>query len=273
MEKNTNINFHQTFKPEIQYISAILEIANGDKFNSIKDISMFTGIPNGKSSGKVEPHIFYAKYMGLIDVEKEGKNYKLKRTYLGDAVYDEDPGLQEDLTLTLCHGMMLRKVDGAAMWSSIFMKIMPMYPIGIKKSLLLKELVRILGDKVNTKNIAPFYGSYDTTFSSLNIVKTEDDTVVLNHVSLNKEFVFLYAFILYKYWDELYKDQDEISSIQLEKIGLKNIFGWTEKTEYEVLELLSDYDLIRLNRQLMPYTLLRLTDENYLIDKMYSELC
>ena len=66
----TNLNFHQTFKPERQYISGLLseiECCNG---LDIQEISNQTGIPTGKSSGKVEPTISYAEYMGLIKKQK-----------------------------------------------------------------------------------------------------------------------------------------------------------------------------------------------------------
>lgn len=59
MSKQVNVNFHQTFKPECQYISSILDIADGITWRSVKDISAVTGIPQGTSSGKVEPHISY----------------------------------------------------------------------------------------------------------------------------------------------------------------------------------------------------------------------
>ena len=72
--KNININFHKTFKAEGQYISSILEIADGKTWFTTREISEMTGIPQGKSSGKVEPHINYAEYMGLIKSEKEKKD-------------------------------------------------------------------------------------------------------------------------------------------------------------------------------------------------------
>ena len=65
-----NINFAQTFKPEKQYISSILNIANKCEPMTAKQISLETGIPMGEKSGKVIPHIEYAKFMGLIDYEK-----------------------------------------------------------------------------------------------------------------------------------------------------------------------------------------------------------
>jgi hypothetical protein len=51
------------------------------------------------------------------------------------------------------------------------------------------------------------------------------------------------------------------------------VFGWDSQTEYDVLEHMVDKGFIRLNRQLMPYTILKLVDKKELIEGLYSELC
>ena len=45
------------------------------------------------------------------------------------------------------------------------------------------------------------------------------------------------------------------------------------QSEYEVLEHLADHEIIRMNRQLMPYTILQLVTAEELESKLYSELC
>ena len=164
MAQVVGLNFHQTFKPEKQYIAAILDIAGDPDFRTIKEISMMTGIPTGESSGKVEPHIIYADYMGLINYEKKDGKYCLTRSFLGETVYMEDPGLQEKLTKLLCHAMIVRRENGAKLWSAIFRNVMPRYKTGIKRDLLIKELNAILDGNITTKNIAPFFGSYESFF-------------------------------------------------------------------------------------------------------------
>lgn len=268
-----NLNFHQTFKPEKQYIGSILEIANMSNPMSIKDISSLTGIPNGKSSGKVEPHIFYAKFMGLIESEKKDGLVLLKRTFLGEIVSREDPGLQEELTVLLCHAMLLREVAGADVWSAVFKKILPTYRNGIKREILLLELEKLFGGKVNKKNFAPFVSSYEGMFSELNLLLMDKDTIKLNSIAFNKEYIYLYTYILLEYWNELFPDQDEISSVQFSELNFGKAFGWNEQSEYEVLECLADKGLIRLNKQLVPYTILQLADKEEVVERLYSELC
>lgn len=273
MASQSNLNFHQTFKPEKQYVGSILDVANNTVSMSVPDISSYTGIPNGKSSGKVEPHIWYAKYMGLIEAEKKEGAYTLGRTKLGKVVYMEDPGFQEDLTILLCHAMMLRNVAGADMWNAVFTKILPMYRGGMKKDLLIKELEKLFEGKANRKNFAPFLGAYEEMFSSINIITIDTDSIYINETLYNKEFLYLYAFILFELWDEMYAGQEEISSVQLATINFGKIFGWDAQKEYEVLEHLSDKGVVRLNRQLAPYTILRLTDKDTMMERLYSELC
>ncbi|MBP1566668.1 MAG: hypothetical protein J6A58_13060 [Oscillospiraceae bacterium] len=274
MGKQVNVNFHLTFKPEKQYISSILELAgNISKGITVKEISSSTGIPQGESSGKVEPHINYATYMGLIDFKKEDGKIYLSQTELGKTVFMEDPGLQEKLTLLMCHAMMLRKDNGADVWYSCFKEIFPKYSDSIGRDILIKELSNIYDNKVNIKNFAPFASSYEDMFSILDILRINSDKFKYVPMQYDKEFIYLYAYILISYWEELFFDQAEISSIQFEKLGFGKSFCWDANTEYEVLEKLSDKGMIRMNRQLMPYTILKLTDKDELLNKLYSELC
>lgn len=273
MSSQSNLNFHQTFKPERQYVGSILDIAGNIESMSVPEISSYTGIPNGKSSGKVEPHIQYSKYMGLVEAEKNEGVYTIARTELGNVVYMEDPGLQEDLTLLLCHAMMLRNSAGADMWNAVFTKVLPRYRGEIKKETLIKELENLFDGKANKKNFAPFLGSYEEMFSSLDILMINAETVCLKEKTYNKEYIYLYGYILFELWDELYMGQDEISSIQLTELNFGKIFGWDEQSEHEVLEYLADKGIIRLNRQLVPYTIFRLSDKDEVMKRLYSELC
>lgn len=273
MAKPGNLNFHQTFKPETQYISSVLSVSDGKTAFDIKDISNLTGIPNGKSSGKVEPHIIYSQYMGLIDYKKEDGKYILSPTSLGQVVLREDPGLQEELSILLCHAMMCRTEGGADIWSKCFLDIFPKYRGGIKKELLLKELEVFFPGKVNSKNLAPFFSSYDDMFSMINMISISGDVVTVNASTYNREYIYLYAFVLWSMWDEFFSDQNEITSTQLDELKYGEIFGWNTEQEYQVLEHMSDKGIVRLNRQLMPYTILKLFSTDDLLIKLYSELC
>lgn len=273
MGQVVSLNFHQTFRPEKTYIAAILELAGDSTVRNVKEISSLTGIPNGESSGKVEPHIIYACCMGLISYEKKNGGYSLSRTTLGETIYIEDPGLQENLTILMCHCMMQRENDGAPLWSTIIKKIMPLYRTGIKRDMLLKELVAPFDGKATTKNIAPFFGSYDSFFDSLGLLVDEGDSLKIECLQYNREFIYAYAIAFLTYWNEMYPSQDEITSVQMDELHFGEVFGWDMQSEYAVLEHLSDKGIIRMNRQLTPYTILKLVDVEELYCRLYSELC
>lgn len=272
MDNQVNLNFHSGFKPEKQYISSILSVADTTEPMSVQDISAYTGIPNGKSTGKVLPHINYAKYMGLIDVDRENGKINLKKTKLGNMVSIEDPGLQEELTILLCHAMLLSPNSDASVWKCIFNDILPSYSGKVDKDTLIKSVGNILGNKVNTRNMSPFWGAYDEMFSCLGILNISNEIVAINAVQYNREYIYVYAMVLFEFWDNMYVEQTEISESQFSAMKIKNIFGWNEQQEYEMLEHLNDKGIIRLNRQLVPYTILKLADKDAMIEKLYSEL-
>ena len=75
MIKSSALEFHETFQPELPYIAKILKLASENYSGTKFEISDCTGIPTGKQKGKVEPHIRYARCMGLIDYSIENGVY------------------------------------------------------------------------------------------------------------------------------------------------------------------------------------------------------
>lgn len=139
MISRTQLKFHETFQPEAGYISKILELASinyaGDKF----EISEKTGIPTGKQKGKVEPHIKYAAYMGLINYCSEKGVYSLTLTPIGNEIYSQDPFLHEQLSKWLCHYGMVRKEKGAPQWSFLTNVVHPGFIQGISPERLMEQ--------------------------------------------------------------------------------------------------------------------------------------
>ena len=97
-KQSVNLNFHATFCPDFEYIAKIIQIA--DQYDGLtkEEISEITGIPTGVSTGKVEPHIYYAKFMNLINFEKANAKYKIKLTSLGKEILNEDPYFLESIS-------------------------------------------------------------------------------------------------------------------------------------------------------------------------------
>lgn len=273
----TNLNFHLTFRPERQYISSLLGSIDSCDGVDIQELSAATGIPTGKSRGKVEPTIRYTEYMGLLKQKKAGGKYTFWHTPLGQCVADEDLGLLDKLTLLAMHTMLVRPYAGAELWAHVFYHIFPKYRNVLTKKQFEKEIEIQFGPNVK---LAPFYGTYQDIFSTLNI---DDESIGVNPCKLYGDYVYLYAFVLFTYWNEWLHNaeqseirmasQTEITSDHLAAIGFRCPFGWNEREEYIALELMADKHLIALNRQMIPFTIRRNVGEENLVELLYSELC
>lgn len=283
MEYNkTNLDFHQTFKPERACLSSLLTELKECSGKSAQEISKITGIPTGVSSGKVVPSIYYLFYMGMITYELTDKQYYLAYTHLGECVVEEDPGLMENLTLLLMHCMLTRKLSGAGLWGYIINELLPKYHYDIKKENFEKELEMYYEKNVAT---APFNGTYTGVFNQLRILQITNDGYLMTPHSYNPEFIYLYSLVLCEYWDEWingYSDNKkenynisdkEITSVQLSQIGYRLPFGWSEQEEYRSLEAMHDKGVIVLNRQMSPFTVRRITSKEEITALLYSELC
>ena len=276
------LNFHQTFKPEHNLLCGLLQSLTECSGKTAQEISKLTGIPTGESSGKVVPTIYYLEYMGLITEHIKNREFILDYTNLGKSVLSEDPGFMEELTLLLLHCMLVRKNNGAELWSYIVCKLMPKYHGRISKVNFDKELEINFGKSVN---LAPFNGTYTGLFSNIRALDVTNDGYKLQTQTINLDYIYLYGFVLYAYWSDwldgltdeekaMKKTSDnEITSVELEEIGFRYPFGWTEQEEYQVLELLQDKGIISLNRRMVRLTIRKIKIEDEILSMLYSELC
>lgn len=272
MNKPVNLQFHQTFKPEPEHISSLLMAADDIESISLDQISIITGIPTGKSSGKVVPHLEYAQYMNLLTYNLKNGLYTVKLTDLGEVIREQDPSLVEELTLLMCHCMITRSEKGAPLWHDIVNHFLPINNYTINKSVLIAELNNYYKKAKGGAAYRPFFISYQEFFECLGIIIDVDDTIIMNKHAYDYSFLYLYAYVLFELWDERYPSQDEITSKELEHLEFHKPFRWTSLEVYEVLEHLSDKDIIRLNRQLTPFTILRLASKEEILSVLYDEL-
>lgn len=271
-----NLNFHQTFYPTIEYISRLLAIADDTRILTKEEISEITGIPTGEKSGKVEPHILYGAYMNLIVPNKEGMQYRLKRTELGDMVYREDPNIIEDITLLLCHYYLTSSSYGADMWYFIIREIFKKYNNSVSEPVLYEELKQRY-HKSNIK-LAPFIKTYEESFNKLSAIKIEENQVGNRNLhftphKFHKDFLFLYAYTLLDEWEKVFGSVTEVIIGDISaKLKWGNAFAWGEVAEFSVLEKISDLGIIKINKQLSPTTVVKIADCKTIRQKIYSLL-
>ncbi|WP_291736214.1 hypothetical protein [Clostridium sp.] len=295
-KKSYSINFHGTFLPDLVNISRLLEIADSYDYLSKEEIFELTGIPTGESTGKVEPHIKYAKYMALIDFNKEsykeydkdeGKErsvskYLLKKTLLGEKVFFEDGYLQEDISKLLCHYFLTSKFFGAKMWFEIFRKLPTYLGNEISGEYLNIEINKIFNLKKDTK-LGAFNGTYsnDASLSSLNLLTIQQgedrssrfNTYIFNKHYYNEEFLFVYIYTLLKELLCIDDTRKEFTTDEIfNEIMWNRAFVWDVDQAMEILNIFEDKGLIKINKQLSPITIIINTSEDELLNKLYSML-
>ncbi len=271
----SKVNFHQTFPPTLEYLSRLLEITDMNDALSKEEISEITGIPTGKSSGKVEPHIDYAIYMGLVEnISNQSGKYKLKRTKLGNIIMREDLGLREEVTQLLCHIRLTSPSTGAFLWKLLIRGILPNYPDGIRFLLLEDELKKqpVFATK-KAVNMGPFFTTYEISFETFSLISRSKEILTIVAQNFKNELLYVYAYALLYEWEQIFPQYDEITADQLSTLKFAAAFGFADIVAYSILEKLFEKSIIRINGQLSPFTIIKNASSDAMIEKAYSLLC
>ena len=276
MIKSSALVFHETFQPEIGYIAKILKLASEEYSGSKFDISDLTGIPTGERKGKVEPHIKYASFMGLIDYSIEKGVYNLGLTKLGEEVFVQDPYLHEDLSCWLCHYGISKRSGGAPQWSYFVHDIHSGFGEKISQERLFKNASTwcdVSAANMSKNVFSVVKTSYtDGCFEKLNFATWDDSIEFIEHTE-KLDLIFVYAYALLDSWERLYPDKQEITDIDLKnEIGFDRIFGLNEDECNYVIDSLAYEGILTVNRQLFPATLIRTSNADNIIPQLYSRL-
>lgn len=269
--KLCNLNFHQTFPPDVNMISRLLTSDVFEVALTKEEISQRTGIPTGKSSGKVEPHIKYAEYMGLLqDSFKDGK-HTLIMTPLGRAICSEDPSLTEKVSILTCYLRITSLNGGAPLWETIIAEILPRNRFQITEPALRDTLLKETDVAIN---FGPFFSSFDDAFfSSLQILDRSKDAIRIIKQRYDSEMIFSYTYAFFREWEFRYPDRDELTADEIEKFLLPGVLGWQSQDFYSIMEYMQEKKLLVFNRQLVPYTITRFFNSEAIIPRLYDELC
>lgn len=268
------LKFHETFQPESAYLAKILDLASQSYSGTKFEISDITGIPTGKQKGKVEPHIKYASYMGLVDYNVDKGVYHLSLTELGNEVFVQDKFLHETLTQWICHYEISRKDVGAPQWAYIVHNGHSGYYQYNSSSYHLDKANALFSTDIDFEEMfGVVKRSYtDGFFSGINYLKWEDSVEYIEH-SENPELVFVYAFAILDSWKRMFPQKSEITITELlEVIEFGKIFNVNEEEVDGILDSLCNEGLLRLNRQLYPPTVIATANSDEVICNLYNRL-
>lgn len=265
-----SVNFHKTFSPQDSYITKILELAKDNYTGTKEEISEETGIPTGKTSGKVVPHILYAQYMGLTKFTLLKGKYTLELTDLGKTVFKNDKYLFEDISRLICHYNICEDVDGAFLWSFIYNGL----PLILNETMSEETMKKKYNDFFMVKtDLGALKKSYsaDGFFAILDLLDFSEG-IRINSSYYKDERLYVYAYTLFSTWDKKYPKTQEVTADQI--IGMKwnKRFGFDDDEMLYALEQMEEKQLIRLNKQLAPYTVIRNADADDLCSRLYELL-
>lgn len=254
------VSFHNTFPPTPAYIGRILQISDGTK-RDIRTISDLTGIPQGESTGKAKPHLIYSVLMGLLQEDQS------TLTQLGTVVRSEDSNCTEELTQWIMHRH-LTSSTGAEMWRYLYRELAPQNNGIMTDDYYTAQLKNRFGAKVNTSVVKTCYLNGLTAIEYLD----SKDGIVIRKQRVQREFLYLYAYELLTEWDSVYPGKTEITADEMNLMHHEACFGLSSSDWFTILEMMASRNLIRLNRQLVPFTIIRSSNITDIIPKLYSLL-
>lgn len=270
--KKYNLNFHQTFCPDKNYISKLLMKTSDLKLVTKEQISEITTIPTGNSSGKVEPTIEYMKYMNLIDYTKESNVYTIRKTSLGEVVSREDPYLSEKISLLMLNYFLTSKSFGAEMWYKVLREIPYEYGRNVSTNIVIKEVESYYKKKVKMGALNSTYIN-EYSFNDVNIVDIEKENYSYKSIKYNFEEIYMYSYTLIKELEYLDNERKEFTINEIIDDLKWNLgFGWTKDEAYNVLEKLENKGIVKINKQLNPITVTVNKESKDILNDIYSLL-
>lgn len=259
MDKNSRLprNFHKSFKPERQYINAMLRFAAAGTSGDYQAMATDTGIPMGSSSGKVPAILDYCRGMGLIILSGSDRSAikTPQLTPFGRIVLLEDPFLKMDVTQWIAHLHLCGPLIGAEVWFQTFFNGTQSLGMRFERSKLESYLGLTLGvDKSGL--IGPMVGMYEdeAALKTCGVLSEASGSITRVPAPLHDEFGYGYGAWLLQVMADHFPKNSQISTTELDaKAGWRTIPGWDVGTHQRILEMIERKGLIEVDRHMEPW--------------------
>lgn len=269
------IRFHQSFVPERHYISELLKFVCKDGRGNDKYISDETGIPTGKSSGKVPAIIKYCQGMGLIWQKRKNKERMLELTQWGKTVLKCDAYLSESLTQWLMHLHLCRRQNGAEIWYLTFGP-----GAEVLKNPFERQELEIYLSGIHGKRKRPLIGPLITTYTEAaslkhsGVLRIEAQSHIRRSPApIMPSFGYGYAAFFLSLWEAHFPDTQQVTLNQFEdKSFWARTAGWNERQQEDALAMIRDKGAIEIDKQMRPWVLMRRKQSNDFWEKVYQDV-
>jgi hypothetical protein len=269
-------NFHKTFKPERQYINAMLRYAASGAQGDYQAIASVTGIPTGVSSGKVPAIIDYCRGMGLIRLVGPGKSAvkKPELTHFGRMVLLEDPYLKTTLSQWIAHFNLCGPKTGADVWYQTFFAGTQSLGMSFSRAKLEAHLCAVYGvDKSGI--IGPLVGCYedDAAFKACGALEEANNKIVRRSAPIADDIALGYAAWMVQLMEEFFQGQRQVPVTALDTAaGWRTIPGWDISALQHVLEIVERKGVISVDRHMEPWLLLPKESSDRIWRKMFDDM-
>lgn len=248
-------NFHQSFVPERQYISALLKFAASGGEGDQQAIGAATGIPTGESSGKVPAILNYCRGMGLVRLGGQERSAvkKPELTPFGRVVLLEDPYLKTGVSQWVSHLNLCGPRTGADVWFQVFLEGASSLGMNFARAQLESHLSLIYGSK---DVIGPLVRMYEqeASFRVCAALAEASGNIARRPAPISDEFGFGYGAWLLQLLADHFPNSAQVPITELDaKAGWRTIPGWDIGSHQRVLELIERKGLISVDRHMEPW--------------------
>lgn len=254
-----SVSFHLTFIPERRLVTALLDYASKDQQGTIQEMAEVTGIPMGKSSGKMLAILDYARGMGLIELN-EGKTIKKPAlSKFGKVVYKEDRFLGEEIVQWIAHLNLCRGDKGAKTWHETFARGRSALGSIFSKQQLEEYLNVVCGQ--GKDRTGPLVTTYldDAALKRAGALSLLDNELVRKKAPLLEAYAKPYSAYLLSLLDIYFPEQVQIALTDFqEKTLWFDICLWNENDINLFFSLLERKGYISVDRQRKPWIIERL---------------
>ncbi len=268
------LNFHKTFIPERRLIASLLAFAEKDGEGNFQEISVDTGIPMGKSTGKVPAILDYANGMGLVSIEKKTAGVRKPiLTPFGKIVNNEDRFLSEEITQWLVHMNLCRGDIGARAWHEIFAKGRNVLGTSFTKSQLEDFLVNTFG--AGKDRIGPMLLMYadNSSFSKADAISINNKDLIRKKAPITDIFSLAYSAYILSLLETYFPGDNQVTITEFnEKTLWFDICLWNQSNIEYLLRMVESKGFVSVDRQMQPWIIEKMAASSEVWPTIYNEL-
>ena len=269
-------NFHKTFKPERQYINAMLRYAASGEEGDYQAIAAATGIPTGTSSGKVPAILDYCRGMGLIRLAGQDRSSikKPDLTPFGRIVLLEDPYLKASVSQWIAHLNLCGPLAGADVWYHTFFAGTQALGMNFTRAKLETHLSVIYGVE-KSGLIGPLVGTYeeDAAFKMCGVLSAIEGTIVRRPAPIGVEHGLAYGAWMLQLMSDHFPKRRQVPITDLDATaGWRTIPGWDVSSLQRALELVERKGMIEVDRHMEPWLLIPKSGPDETWRRIYDDM-